>query len=89
LQATFVTKLVVVINDKLHVINEVFFHQLHIWPPYNVYMSDLVTKIVIILVTNCILPHGTLLNLRHIAHIQLTWHIGLNIGHVAFNLRGT
>jgi hypothetical protein len=39
--------------------DEVVFHQIHIWSPYNVYMNDLATKIVTILMTSCILPHGT------------------------------
>ncbi len=63
------TKLVIVANDKLHETNEVFFHQIRIWLPYSVYMSDLATKIIIILVTNCVFPRGTHLNICHIALI--------------------
>jgi len=43
LQVTFVTKLVIIPNNKSNVTDEFFFH--HIWPLYNVYMSALVTKI--------------------------------------------
>ncbi len=56
-------------NNKLHAMDEIFFHQIHIWPPYSVYMNDLATKIATILVTIYILPCGTHLDLRHMAPI--------------------
>ncbi len=42
---TFVTKLIVIANNKLHATDEFFFYQIRIWPPYNVYMNDLATKL--------------------------------------------
>ncbi len=50
-------------------------------------MNNLATKIVTILVTSCIMPHGAHLNLPHMALIYLMWQIGLDIGHVTFTLK--
>jgi hypothetical protein len=65
----FVTKLVVVANDRSHATNEIFFHYIHIWLPYNVYMSDLAIKITAILMISCIFKCGTHLDLCHMALI--------------------
>ncbi len=45
-------------------------------------MNNLATKIIIILLTIYILPRGTHLDLCHMASIQFTWHIGVNVCHV-------
>jgi hypothetical protein len=48
--------------------NEIFFHQICMLLSYSVYINDLATKIATILVTSCIMPHGTHLDLCHMAH---------------------
>jgi len=71
---TFAIKLVVITKEVVcknqsHAMDEIIFHQIHVWPPYSVYMSDLATKIIIIWMTSCILPRDTHLDLRHMAPI--------------------
>jgi hypothetical protein len=46
----------------------IFFHQIRIWLPYNVYMNNFANKIATILATSYIMPHGTHL-------IYATWHL--------------
>jgi hypothetical protein len=60
-------KLQVTCENQLHATNEVFSPQICIWLSYNVYMSDLATKIATILVTSCILPRDPHLDLCHMA----------------------
>ncbi len=75
--------------------DEIFFHQICIWSSYNVYMSILATKIVTILVTNCILPCGThvyyaTLHLHSLCGTQVQtqamWHMSRPRCHMALNL---